>query len=215
MNILINKAHYPVKVLGYGNRIGIWLQGCSIRCPSCCSLDTWEFSDDRGMDVDSLIGWCREVAKDSLDGITISGGEPFDQPLALLTLLKSLCDWRDESRRHFDVLVYTGYSEQRLKRDFSEQLLHVDAMVVGPFKESASGQKPYCGSDNQQMVVLTEVAKERYGSEGLANWNGGIQATADDEGIWMVGIPMPGDLEEFESGCEKRGLILGMPSWRC
>ena len=60
MNILVNKAHYPVSVLGHGKRIGIWLQGCSIRCRSCCSLDTWEFEADRGMDVATLVGVATE-----------------------------------------------------------------------------------------------------------------------------------------------------------
>ena len=41
MKIAINKAHFPVTVLGPGRRIGIWLQGCSIHCKGCVSQDTW------------------------------------------------------------------------------------------------------------------------------------------------------------------------------
>ncbi|HSV19446.1 MAG TPA: 4Fe-4S cluster-binding domain-containing protein, partial [Casimicrobiaceae bacterium] len=39
--IELNKAHWPVTVLGPGKRIGLWLQGCSIHCPGCVSQDTW------------------------------------------------------------------------------------------------------------------------------------------------------------------------------
>ncbi len=39
--IELNKAHWPVTVLGPGRRIGLWVQGCSIHCPGCVSQDTW------------------------------------------------------------------------------------------------------------------------------------------------------------------------------
>jgi anaerobic ribonucleoside-triphosphate reductase activating protein len=215
MNILINKAHYPVSVLGHGKRIGIWLQGCSIRCCSCCSRDTWEFAEDRGMDVASLVHWCSDVSVGSGDGITISGGEPFDQPGELLALLETLGRWRSEGRRRLDILVYTGYSERRVRRDFAGHLRHVDALVAGPFRENASGEKSYCGSDNQRIVVCSPLGEERYGPESLASWKSGMHVAADDEGIWMIGIPRRGDLERFEADCLERGLALGKPSWRC
>jgi anaerobic ribonucleoside-triphosphate reductase activating protein len=215
MNILVNKAHYPVTVLGHGKRIGIWLQGCSIRCRSCCSLDTWEFDVNRGMDVSSLVDWCREVCGGSIDGVTISGGEPFDQPMPLLALLEALYRWRSQWGGKFDILLYSGYAETRLRRDFTEHLRYLDAVVAGPFKENAGGVKRYCGSDNQRMLVLSPLAEERYGSDGIAGWNSGMQVGADEEGIWMIGIPRSGDLERFEAGCMERGLALGKPSWRC
>jgi anaerobic ribonucleoside-triphosphate reductase activating protein len=215
MNILVNKAHYPVSVLGHGKRIGIWLQGCSIRCHSCCSLDTWEFDEDHGMDVASLVDWCRDVSGGSLDGVTISGGEPFDQPGPLLVLLEGLDLWRSEGGGRFDILIYSGYSENRLRRDFVDHLRYLDAVVAGPFRESAGGSKLYCGSDNQQILVLSPLAEERYGSEGIGGWKPGMQVATDEEGIWMIGIPRPGDLGRFEAGCMERGLALGKPSWRC
>ena len=77
MNLLLNKAHYPVSVLGHGKRIGIWLQGCSIRCHSCCSLDTWEFEADRVMEVAALVDWCRGVSGGIPDGdaVRLAGNE--------------------------------------------------------------------------------------------------------------------------------------------
>ena len=155
MNLLLNKAHYPVSVLGHGKRIGIWLQGCSIRCHSCCSLDTWEFEADRVMEVAALVDWCRGVSGGIPDGVTISGGEPFDQPEGLLALLKEFDAWRSKAAGHFDVLLYSGYSEARLKRDYVEHLSYLDALVAGPFLERAGGEKPFCGSDNQRLITLS------------------------------------------------------------
>lgn len=215
MNILLNKAHYPVSVLGHGKRIGIWLQGCSIRCRTCCSLDTWEFEADRRMEVATLVDWCRDVSGGIPDGITISGGEPFDQPKALLALLKAFDGWRSEAGGHFDVLLYSGYSEARLKRDYAEHLIHLDALVAGPFLERSDGEKPFCGSDNQKMITLSPLAETLYGAAGVSGWKSGMQVAVDDEGIWMIGIPRPGDLQRFEAACVERGLDLGNPSWRC
>jgi anaerobic ribonucleoside-triphosphate reductase activating protein len=167
------------------------------------------------MEVATLLDWCRDVSGGFPDGVTISGGEPFDQPNALLALLKAFDGWRSEAGGHFDILLYSGYSEARLKRDYPEHLSYLDALVAGPFRELSSSEKPFCGSDNQRMITLSPLAETRYGVAGLSGWKSGMQAAADDEGIWMIGIPRPGDLGRFEAGCVERGLALGKPSWRC
>lgn len=215
MRILVNKAHYPVTVLGYGRRIGIWLQGCSIRCPSCCSIDTWEADEGRAMAVESLMDWCLEASSAGVDGITISGGEPFDQPDGLLSLLESLDAWKRQLDTKIDVMIYTGYSESRIRNDFPTHLSLLDVVVVGPFRESAGNKKPYCGSDNQQMLLLSQLGKARYQGDDVAIVKPGLQVAADNEGIWMIGIPRHGDLSRVERLCDEKGLALGMASWRC
>ncbi|WP_461325238.1 4Fe-4S cluster-binding domain-containing protein [Bradyrhizobium diazoefficiens] len=41
IRISVSRIHFPVTTLGPGRRLGIWFQGCSIRCPGCISMDTW------------------------------------------------------------------------------------------------------------------------------------------------------------------------------
>ncbi len=96
----LNKAHWPVTVLGPGRRIGLWVQGCSIHCPGCVSQDTWPKDPARAIAVPELIAWCRKVTAGTFDGVTISGGEPFEQPAGLAALLEALVAWRRE--RHLD-----------------------------------------------------------------------------------------------------------------
>lgn len=88
--ITLNKAHYPVTALGPGRRIGLWLQGCALSCPGYVSRDTWAFAEDRSLPLPALLSWCQDVASLGLDGVTISGGEPFAQPEALLALLEAI-----------------------------------------------------------------------------------------------------------------------------
>src|SRR5438094_1700531 len=116
MRIAINKAHFPVTVLGPGRRIGIWTQGCRIHCKGCVSQDTWAADPDRETTVARLIGWCRKTAGSAFDGVTISGGEPFDQPKALSTLLDGLLHWRATDGPDFDILCYSGYRLSHLQK---------------------------------------------------------------------------------------------------
>ena len=116
-SIELNKAHFPVTVLGPGRRIGIWFQGCSIGCTGCISQDTWSPDASKSMDVPTLLAWCREVAGGALDGVTISGGEPFEHPVALAALLDGLHAWRAETSADFDILCYSGLPLRRLRAE--------------------------------------------------------------------------------------------------
>ena len=101
--LLVNKLHAPVTVLGPGRRIGLWLQGCSIHCKGCVSTDTWDFDPRRSMTVDDVLAWCRAAvaraaaAGEQITGLTISGGEPFDQADGLRVLVDRLQKNRDNA----------------------------------------------------------------------------------------------------------------------
>ena len=122
MKISVNKAHFPVTVLGPGRRIGLWLQGCSIGCKGCVSQDTWARDAGRDMPLAQLLSWCRQAAADGFDGVTITGGEPFDQPAALSALLSGLHRWRTQAGLDFDLLCYSGYPLARRSGSFSRAL---------------------------------------------------------------------------------------------
>ena len=78
MRVAVSRLHYPVTTLGPGRRVGVWLQGCSIRCAGCISPDTW----DSHVNLTSTEQLARALAvwSPEADGLTVSGGEPFDQP---------------------------------------------------------------------------------------------------------------------------------------
>ena len=90
LTLELNKAHWPVTVLGPGRRIGLWVQGCSIHCRGCISQDTWPRDPTKAIAIPDLVDWCKRVSGGNLDGVTISGGEPFEQPRGLFALLARL-----------------------------------------------------------------------------------------------------------------------------
>ena len=131
--IALSRIHYPVTQLGPGRRVGIWLQGCSIRCAGCISMDTW--AQGRGVTtveevLTAITPWAAEA-----QGFTVSGGEPFQQPDALAELLRGIVAWRSgrpaSGPDAVDILVYTGYTLSRLRRaEWSARLLALCDAVV-------------------------------------------------------------------------------------
>jgi anaerobic ribonucleoside-triphosphate reductase activating protein len=215
--IQINKAHYPVTVLGPGRRIGIWLQGCSIGCKGCVSQDTWPADPARAMPVAALLDWCRQTAGREFDGITLSGGEPFDQPAALRALLLGLHAWRRQSGNDFDILCYSGYPLATLKQKHAALLELLDAVIPEPYVDGLPLGKAWCGSANQSLVPLNERGRRRYAAQPDAaapEPAKRMQLAVEGGRIWMIGIPDRGDMAQLESLCQSRGLSLDQVSWR-
>ena len=217
MKIAINKAHFPVTVLGPGRRIGVWLQGCSIRCPGCVSQDTWANDPGRLMSVAQLLSWCRKVAANGCDGITLSGGEPFDQPQALAALLDVLDIWRRSAGLDFDILCYSGYPLARLQKRHAKLLARLDALIPEPYVDSLPLSHLWRGSQNQPLVTLSARGAARYApylDAGAEDFGKRIQIQVDGERLWSIGIPARGDMAALEKLAGERGLGFSEVSWR-
>ena len=217
MKISVNKAHFPVTVLGPGRRIGLWLQGCSIRCPNCISQDTWEVDHARDTEIDDLLLWCQDISDSKLDGITISGGEPFDQPEALLELLTKLDCWRADQKLAFDILCYSGYPLSTLKRSHARILARLDAVISEPFVDQQGMTHVWRGSSNQRLVPLSRLGEERFDSSVTRRTEPGdkrIQMAVQGQRVWYIGIPDRGDMERLEQACALQGIEFDQASWR-
>lgn len=217
MNILLNKAHFPVTVLGPGRRIGLWLQGCSIRCKDCVSQDTWPADASRAMPVPALVDWCKRVAQDGFDGVTLSGGEPFDQPRPLAALLAQLAAWRTAAGLDFDILCYSGYPLKTLQKKHAPLLAQLDALIPEPYAAGRPLGGLWRGSDNQTLVPLSPRGAARYAAyleAPQAAEEKRMQVAVEDGRLWMIGIPHRGDMAALEDLCRQRGLTLGEVSWR-
>lgn len=213
----LNKAHFPVTVLGPGRRIGLWVQGCSIGCKGCVSMDTWPADVRRAVPIAELLAWCQRVAAQGLDGITISGGEPFDQAAALQQLLLALRTWRRQSKQAFDILCYSGYPLKTLQQRHPQVLALLDAVIPEPFVDNQPPTGVWRGSANQPLVPLSALGAERYAafvSAPLSDADKRMQVSVEGGKVWMIGIPDRGDMAKLEALCASRGLGLESVSWR-
>ncbi|NBF06682.1 4Fe-4S cluster-binding domain-containing protein [Pseudomonas sp. Fl5BN2] len=190
MNISLSRVHFPITTLGPGQRLGIWFQGCSIRCDGCISADTWgpgKQSLPLEQVLHDLQPWLEQA-----QGITLSGGEPFDQPDALLALLQGL-----RQRTQVDILVYSGHTLETL-----QPLLHtaeglLDALICDPFEQQQAQTLVLRGSDNQRLILLTELGRQRLSTyqRPLQPDDQALDLMFDDDGsVWMAGIPRRDDL---------------------
>jgi anaerobic ribonucleoside-triphosphate reductase activating protein len=217
MKIAVNKAHFPVTVLGPGRRIGLWLQGCRIHCKGCVSQDTWQRDPGRELTVTQLLSWCRQTTGGIFDGVTISGGEPFDQPKALAALLDGLIHWRATDGADFDILCYSGYPYATLQKRHLRLLQKLDALIPEPYVDALALTRVWRGSSNQPLVLLSERGRARFAPyvDAPADALGKrIQMGVDGKRIWYVGIPARGDMAALETACRERGIEFAKVSWR-
>jgi anaerobic ribonucleoside-triphosphate reductase activating protein len=195
VRIYLSRLHFPITTLGPGARVGIWFQGCSIRCPGCISADTW--AERRG---ETTVGEALDAIEPWLtvaDGVTISGGEPFDQPESLEMLLRGI-----RRRSSVDVLVYSGHTYEKLRSPLIRMSGLIDALISDPFELNTSQTLPLRGSDNQRLHAITALGREkfaRYCSVSL-NETRALDVMFDEEtgAVWLAGIPDRGDMKRLQ-----------------
>jgi len=210
--IAVNRAHSPVLTLGPGRRAAIWFQGCSIGCKGCVSMDTWEPSAP-GVGVDELVDWivdCRD--RHQVTGLTVSGGEPFQQPEGLAALGSAV---RERLGDRFDVLSYSGYTMSWLKKHRAGVLQAVDAVMSGPYVQSKPTDLVWRGSANQVLTPTTPLGEEVFAPFVDALREGGsLQAMVDGGAIWYVGVPRPGEMDRIDTALRERGIHQEGVSWK-
>ncbi|CRM10100.1 MULTISPECIES: 4Fe-4S single cluster domain-containing protein [Pseudomonas] len=201
MDLSLSRMHFPVTTLGPGRRIGIWFQGCSIRCPGCISADTWG-PGHRRLSLEQLLEqitpWLHEA-----EGITISGGEPFDQFDALRSLLEGL-----RRLSELDILVYSGYSLEQLNESLLQTKGLIDALISDPYIEALSQTMALRGSDNQRLSLLTPLGRARLGhyERPLEPADKALDLMFDESGsVWMAGIPRRDDLLRLRDLLHEQG----------
>jgi anaerobic ribonucleoside-triphosphate reductase activating protein len=193
MQLYFSHAHFPVTTLGFGRRVGIWLQGCSLGCPGCVAPHTWQRTAAHRVELAALVARLREFLH-AADGITISGGEPFEQPAALQALIAAV---RRECAGG-DVLVYSGFPEKLLRARHPAILAEIDVLIPEPFRENAPSSHPLTGSSNQTVLLLSELARQRYQNEAVFFPRRINVAPADDR-LRLAGIPRRGEMARLAS----------------
>ncbi|WP_437951566.1 4Fe-4S single cluster domain-containing protein [Sorangium sp. So ce296] len=137
---------------GPGARAVLWVQGCSIHCPGCHNPHTWSARPVRVCDTESVVRWYRSTP--SLRGVTLSGGEPFEQARALAAVCRIL---RSDGS---DVVAFSGYTREQLEDGVvphSKLLLReVDLLIDGPYKAEEASRLTLRGSRNQRLHFLTD-----------------------------------------------------------
>lgn len=179
----IARLLYPVKVLGPGNRLGIWFSGCTHGCPGCSNPELWRQRPEYETGAGTVMKMIKAVAsRGTIDGFTITGGEPFQQKDALRELLPLISEISD------DILVYTGYEYEELNTEENTDILkHVTVLIDGKYIRERNNDCFMRGSDNQRIHILGKKHEERYLNHIRQNGNR-IQNFRTRDGFVSVGI---------------------------
>jgi anaerobic ribonucleoside-triphosphate reductase activating protein len=134
---------------GPGERFVVWTQGCALACPGCFNPPLWDRAPGESLEVSALARRINAVG--GLRGVTVSGGEPLEQPEALAALLDLL-------RKDLDSAIFTGFSPAEIAADPARAriLKLADLVVAGRYvREQASDANPWAGSSNKEILELT------------------------------------------------------------
>lgn len=198
--MFIARILYPVKVLGPGNRIGIWFDGCKHGCKGCSNPELWAFQDRYSVSLENILNLVSSIsAKHDVDGFTITGGDPFEQPDDLKLLLKELKKISD------DIILYTGYEYDFLNKEYGDILEEITVLIDGPYVEEKNSNCFLRGSLNQRIIILDQKYSAFY-EEYLKNGINKIQNFTSQDGIISVGIHRVGYDTELDSKMLQMGL---------
>ena len=138
---------------GPGIRFVVFAQGCNHKCKGCHNPGTHPFDGGKTVTINSIIEQARK--NPLLDGITLSGGEPFEQAEAFSTLA------REAKKLGLNVMTYTGYTYEHLskhssdRKDWGKLLEETDILVDGKFElGKKNALLRFRGSTNQRIIDL-------------------------------------------------------------
>ena len=163
---------------GPGERAVIWTQGCSLSCSQCWNPETHAFAKDKDIKIGELADW---IIAQNVEGVTFSGGEPFQQAPALELLISFIRARRPE----LSIGSFTGYTLEELKAGkfvwwhpelkimipgdskLADTILkQMDFIIAGRYNQlQRCSDKPLCGSKNQEVHFLST----RYSNKDLGS----------------------------------------------
>ena len=141
---------------GPGLRYCVFTQGCIHHCLGCHNPKSHDLYGGYLKEVDEII---QEISQNPLlDGVTISGGEPFLQPLPLIELVSKV------KQTHLHIMIYSGYTYEEILNlgENERKLLSLcDTLVDGRFVLSLrSLTLLYKGSSNQRIIDISSSLRQ-------------------------------------------------------
>ncbi len=187
--INVYKILENTEVEGPGKRFCIWVQGCNKHCSGCFAKETWAFGVGVNYSTDYLFDKIK--SQNDIEGITLLGGEPFEQAEELADLcerVKSL---------GLSVVCFTGYTIDELKlkksQSVNDLISNIDVLIDGGFEQDKFDlSRPWTGSSNQRYIFLTDF----YNQEIIKTYKNKIEVRVSADG--KLEINGMGDFKQIE-----------------
>ncbi len=146
MKLRIHNFIETTSVNGLGNRFGLWVQGCNLQCPNCFNPKTHSFNSGSLYLIEDIFQLIISVK--GIEGVSISGGEPFLQSKALLELVTMI-----KKKTNLSILIFSGFNLKELNYDkISNKILKLtDILIAGRYDDNLKINNPLLSSSNQKI----------------------------------------------------------------
>ena len=165
---------YPDMNNGDGLRVVLWLSGCSHHCYNCQNPQTWDVNSGIPFDEYAKEELFRELNKDYISGLTLSGGDPLheanlDGVLDLVNEIRLLCPnksiwiysgyrWEDIMKYEYGAKYIDNFNTDALRQCIVSKC---DVLVDGRYIDSQRNpSKKWAGSDNQRVIDIRKSLEQ-------------------------------------------------------
>lgn len=124
------------KANGPGKRFVIWVQGCKHHCRHCFNPETHAFKTDNLIDTNNIVNMINH--RQDICGVTFSGGEPLEFPLAVLEIIKGI-------KSDLSTILFSGYTLEEVLSDQDKTIVmkQCDLSILGRYDDNLP--HPYLG----------------------------------------------------------------------
>lgn len=153
MEIIIHDIIEESRANGPGVRFVIYFQGCLFRCEGCINPSTHDPNRGYLINIESLMERINRKGN-AIEGVTITGGEPFLQSNALKELVLRI------KKLGLSIIISTGYELKELQEgvvNFNSIKDNCDVIIAGRFHHEELIGLGLVGSSNKEILILTNA----------------------------------------------------------
>lgn len=185
---------FPVYTLGINRRLVLWLVGCPHACFGCSNPELWRANPAKEVALSKVKDLVTQIHQEqTIEGVTITGGEPFNQTTELAALILYLNKLGIK-----DIIVYTGFTYEALQarsEDATKTIFNNIALLIdGPYIAKQNDNRPLRGSSNQRLIFFRDEYKDAY--EAYLKGERKMQLVGERTNIIAIGIPPKNYIKE-------------------
>ena len=193
-NLLLNVASVIIGSYtnGPGKRVVIWIQGCTIGCPGCFNTPM-QPHEPRHL-IDPLLFAeiiSSECIEHGCEGVTLTGGEPFQQAAALGIFSSKI------KENNLTIVCFSGYSKENLILSIDPSVQNlidlVDMLIAGPYNNQNTYHRTWSDDPDKEYVFLSDSY-----SKADLKYDAHCELIFLETGLTYTGFLTNQDLSTFE-----------------
>lgn len=176
---------------GPGRRLVLWLQGCTLACKGCFNPHLWAHKPNKLLEVGDLSKYLIDKMREfDCEGITLSGGEPFQQAKASVKLIEKI------KTHNYSIVIYTGFSSRELRNSNNpsiERLLELsDILIAGRYREIVTEARTWDENKDKELIFKNK-------SKALNNFEpANVEFILSMDNLLVTGFPSEEEINELK-----------------